>query len=127
MAKNTAAIVEGDGGRDMMIQSIYITWTEKDGRLGLMRQWANVWIINDEAFVNPRVDVELLRPIEWSLKGVDEKKDDEPTDEKKTEAEEKEPDVQPSSPKRTREDEEGNRLVRHWSKEELIKTSHRVI
>ena len=33
-----AAIPEGDGGRDLMIQPVYITWTEKDGKLGLMRQ-----------------------------------------------------------------------------------------
>ena len=100
MAKNAtkvvgkpAAILEGDGGWDMLIQPVYITWTEKDGRLGLMRQWTNVQIINNEAFVNPRVDIELLWQIEWGLKEVDEKRDGKWVDEKKTEPEEKEPKV----------------------------------
>ena len=67
MAKKVAMVVgkpvaipEVDGGRDMMLQPVYITWTEKDGRVRLMRQWANVQVIDDKAFVNPRVDIELL-------------------------------------------------------------------
>ena len=115
MAKNAATVVgkpaaipEGDGGRDLMIQPVYIIWTEKDGRLGLMRQWANVRIINDKAFVNPRVDIELLRPIEWTMKEIDEIRDGQAVDEKEREAEEKEPEVRPSSPKRSREGEEEN-------------------
>ena len=113
MAKNSATVVgrptaipEGDGGRDLMIQPVYITWTEKDGKLGLMRQWANVRIIEDKAFVNPRVDIELLRPIEWTMKEIDEIRNGQAVDEKEGEAEEKEPEVRPSSPKRPREDKE---------------------
>ena len=113
MAKNAATVVgrpaaipESDGGRDLMIQPVYITWTEKDGRLGLMRQWANVCIIDDKAFVNPRVDIELLLPIEWSLKEIDEIRDSRPVDEERTETKEREPEVQASSPKRPRDDEE---------------------
>ena len=89
MAKSTAtivgkpaAILEGDGGRDLIIQPVYITWIEKDGRLGLMRQWANVRIIDDKAFVNPRVDVELLRLIEWTMKEIDEVRDGQAVDER---------------------------------------------
>lgn len=113
MAKNAvtivgkaAAIPEVDGGRDMIIQPVYITWTEKDERESLMTQWANVQIINDKAFVNLRVDIGLLWPIEWSLKEVDEERDGGPVNEKKMEAKKKEPEVLPSSPKRSREDEE---------------------
>ena len=78
----------------MMIQPLYITWIEKNGRVGLMGQWANVRIINDRAFTNPRVDIELLWSIEWNLKEIDEKKDGEPVDEERAEAKEKEPKVQ---------------------------------
>ena len=88
-----AAIPEVDGGWEMMIQPVYITWTEKDGRVGLKRQWANIRVIDDKAFVNLRVDIELLRSIEWSLKEVDEKRDDEPVEEEKTKIEEKELEV----------------------------------
>ena len=45
MAKNAATVVgrpaaipEGDGGRDLMIQPVYITWTRKDGGVEMMRQ-----------------------------------------------------------------------------------------
>lgn len=108
MAKS-AAIPEVDRGWEMMIQPVYITWTEKDGRVGLKRQWANIRVIDDKAFVNLRVDIELLRSIEWSLKEVDEKRDGAPVEEEKTKIEEKEPKVRPSSPKRPREDEEESR------------------
>ena len=74
--------------------------------MGLIRQWANVRIINDQTFTNPRVDIGLLWPIEWNLKQIDEKKEGELVDEKGEEAEEKEPEVWPLSPKRPREDEE---------------------
>ena len=96
MAKNAATVVgkpaaipEVDGGRDMMIQPVYITWIEKNGRVELMRQWANVRIIDDKAFDNLRVDIELLRPIEWSLKEVAGKRDGEPLEEEKMETEKK--------------------------------------
>lgn len=55
----------------------------------------NVRTINDQAFTNPRVDIELLQLIEWNLKEIDEKKDDKEVDEKGAEAEEKEPEIQP--------------------------------
>ena len=120
MAKNAATVVrkpaaipEVDGGREMMIQPVYITWTKKDGRVGLMRQWANVQVINDKAFVNPRVDIELLRPIDWTLKEIDERRNGEPAEEEKAETKEKEPEVRSSSPKRSRENEEES--VRHTS------------
>lgn len=71
MAKNAAIVVgkpaaipEGDGGRDMMIQPVYIKWSEKNGRVGLMKLWTNVRIIKDRAFTNPRMDIKLLWPIE---------------------------------------------------------------
>ena len=115
MAKNAATVVgrfaaipEGDGGRDLIIQPVYITWTKKDGRLGLMRQWANVRIIDDKAFVIPRVDIELLRPIEWTMKEIDEIRDGQAVDEKKRKAKEKQPKVRPSSPKRSKEGEKEN-------------------
>ena len=97
----------------MMVQPVYITWTKKDGRVGLMRQWANVRVIDDKAFVNPRVDIELLLPIDWTLKEIDERRNGEPVEGEKTETEEKEPEVQPSSPKRPREDEQES--VHHTS------------
>ena len=115
MAKNAATVVgrpaaipEGDGGRDLMIQPVYITWTRRDEKVEMMRQWANVRVINDKAFVNPRVDIELLRPIEWTLKELDDIRDGRPVDEERAETEEREPEDRHLSPKRPRGEEEGS-------------------
>ena len=147
MAKNAATVVgkpaaipEGDGGRDLMIQPVYITWTEKDGRLGLMRQWVNVRIIDDKAFVNPRVDIELLQPIEWTMERNwwDKRWTDRWMKRGNGNWREGAWSTSPSSPKRPRDDEEegerrtsprrsqGSKSVIEW-REDLIEESRQVI
>ena len=50
-------------------------------------------IISDRAFTNPRVDIELLRPIEWNLKPIEKEKGGEPVNKKGAKTEEENPDV----------------------------------
>ena len=70
---------------------------------GVVEIPATMRIINHQAFINLRVDLELLWPIEWNLKENYEKKDDKPVAKKGAEAKEKEPEVRSSSPKRPRD------------------------
>ena len=91
--REAATIPEGNGGREMMIQPMHITWTELNGKVGVMQQWANVQFISDLASTNPRVDIKLLRPIEWNLKPIEKEKGGEPVNEKGAKTEEEKPDV----------------------------------
>ena len=42
IVRKPVTILEGDGVWDMMIQLLYIMCTEKNERVGLKQQWANV-------------------------------------------------------------------------------------